>query len=77
DSVFAQAQSLGSYWTMGMPVDAEDQVLRQLMAVTAAQVQSVAARYFGDDQLTVGVLVPQPLAGKKPRPAAAAGGDLH
>ena len=77
DSVFAQAQSLGSYWTMGMPVDAEDQVLRQLMAVTAEQVQSVAARYFGDDQLTVGVLVPQPLAGKKPRPAAAAGGDLH
>ncbi|WP_370681431.1 M16 family metallopeptidase [Comamonas sp. GB3 AK4-5] len=79
DSVFSQAQTLGSYWIMGMPVDAEDQVLRQLMAVTAEQVQSVARRYFGDDQLTVGVLVPQPLAGKKPRPAsaAAAGGDLH
>ncbi|MDR3005049.1 MAG: insulinase family protein [Acidovorax sp.] len=78
DSVFSQAQTLGSYWIMGMPVDAEDQLLRQLMAVTAEQVQSVAQRYFGDDQLTVGVLVPQPLAGKKPRPAsAAAGGDLH
>lgn len=77
DSVFAQAQSLGSYWTMGMPVDAEDQVLRQLMAVTAEQVHSVARRYFGDDQLTVGVLVPQPLAGKKPRPAAPVSGDLH
>jgi len=79
DSVFAQAQSLGSYWVMGMPTDAEDQVLRQLMAVTAEQVQSVAARYFGDDQLTVGVLVPQPLSGKAPRPAgpAAASQDLH
>jgi zinc protease len=29
-----------------------------LRAITPAQVQSVAQRYFGDEQLTVGVLWP-------------------
>jgi zinc protease len=29
-------------------------------------VQSVAARYFNDDQLTVATLVPLPLTDKKP-----------
>lgn len=78
DSVFSQAQSLGSYWTMGMPVDAEDRVLAQLRAITPAQVQAVAAKYFGDDQLTVATLVPQPLAeGAKPRPAPRAGEHLR
>ena len=79
DSVFAQAQSLGSYWVMGMPPDAEDQVLRHLMAITAADVQAVAQRYFGDDQLTVGVLVPQPLEGRPQRPASPVqpGGAVH
>ena len=34
----------------------------------AAQVQAVAAKYFGDDQLTVGTLVPQPgkVPGRRP-----------
>jgi len=44
--------------------------------VTPADVQSVAARFFGEDQLTVGTLVPQPLAaGAKPRTSAAGGAD--
>jgi len=35
-------------------------------------VQAVARQYFGDDQLTVATLLPQPRAdGDTPRPAAA------
>jgi zinc protease len=34
--------------------------MERLRSVTPAQVQSVAARYFGDDELTVATLLPQP-----------------
>jgi len=44
-----------------------------LRAITAEQVQAVAARYFGDDQLTVGQLLPQPLDPNRPRRQAPAG----
>lgn len=60
DSVMNQARELGSYWTQGQPLDAGERLIAQLKAVTAAQVQAVAARYFGDDQLTVATLLPQP-----------------
>jgi zinc protease len=63
-----QARELGSHWVIGMPLDASDRLIERLRAVTAEQVKSVAARYFGDDQLTVGVLRPQPLdPNRKPR----------
>ena len=60
DAVFSQARELGTYWIYGLPLDAGEQLIRRLRDVTPAQVQSVAARYFGDDQLTVGVLRPLP-----------------
>jgi zinc protease len=60
DSVFNQANELGRYWVLGMPLDTGERLIEQLRAVTAQQVQSVAARYFGDDQLTVATLRPQP-----------------
>jgi zinc protease len=47
-------------------------MLAKLKAVTAAQVKDVAARYFGDDALTVGVLDPLPMP-TSARPPAAAG----
>ena len=68
DSVMAQAQELGSLWIQGLPLDADDQLIARLRAVTAAQVQAVAQKYFGDDQLTVATLLPQPRdASAKPR----------
>ncbi len=68
DSVMGQARELGSYWVQGLPIDAGDRIIARLRQVTAAQVQAVAARYFGDDQLTVGVLRPQPVdPNRKPR----------
>jgi zinc protease len=68
DSIMNQAQELGSQWIMGMPLDAQERLIQRLRGVTAAQVQAVAAKYFGDDRLTVGILRPQPIdPNKKPR----------
>ncbi len=68
DSVFGQARELGAYWAYGFGLDASEQLIRRLRGITAAQVQAVAARYFGDDQLTVGVLHPlPPEPGRPPR----------
>lgn len=68
DSVMSQARELGSYWAQGMPLDANAQLIQRLRAVTAAQVQAVAAKYFGDDKMTVATLVPQPVdKSRKPR----------
>lgn len=68
DSVMSQARELGSNWIESLPLDADERLIERLRAVTAAQVQGVAARYFGDDQLTVGILRPQPIdKNRKPR----------
>jgi zinc protease len=69
DSLFNQARELGTQWVQGLPVDAGEQLVQRLRAVTADQVKAVAARYFGDDQLTVAQLMPQPLD-KNRRPRA-------
>ena len=61
DSVFGQANDLGSNWVLGLPLNTNDRLLALLKTVTPAQVQDVAARYFGDDQMTVATLLPQPL----------------
>ena len=80
DSIYGQANDLGSNWVEGFPLDADDRILKLLRTVTPEQVKSVAQRYFGDDQLNVGTLVPQPIeAGKKraaPQPDAS-GSRLH
>jgi len=68
DSVMSSAQEQGSLWTLGLPPDTNPRLIAQLRQVSAAQVQAVAAKYFGDDQLTVAVLEPQPLnPNRKPR----------
>ncbi len=72
DSVFNQAQALGRYWALGLPLDAGERLVERLRGVTAEQVQSVAARYFGDDQLTIATLRPQPAdPTRRARPAVA------
>ena len=79
---------IGSLETAGYPHKTIDLMIRKLQEVTAAQVQEVAKKYLVDDSLTVAVLDPQPLAGRKPaaapkdcamrnkrlRPGCAAGG---
>ncbi len=76
DSVFNQARELGVAWTLGMPPDHGAQLIARLRQVTAAQVQAVAQKYFGDDSLTVAILRPQPLSGQ-PRPRRASAGARH
>ena len=79
DSVFSQARELGSNWVQGLPLDASARLIAQLRTVTAGEVQAVAAKYFGDDQMTLSTLLPQPMdPNRKPRqPSAPANGELH
>ncbi len=79
DGVFNQARELGSNWISGLPLDASAQLIARLRTVTSAEVQSVAAKYFGDDQLNIATLVPQPIdPNRKPRARpAAAGASRH
>ncbi len=72
DSTFNQARELGSSWIEGMPLDSADRVLERLNTITAADVQAVAAKYFGDDTLTVATLLPQAGGRAFPRKPAAA-----
>ncbi|MBX9817714.1 MAG: insulinase family protein [Burkholderiaceae bacterium] len=68
DSVFNQARALGVGWINGYPLGSDQRLLERLRTVTAAQVQAVAAQYFGDDALTVATLLPQPMdKTRKPR----------
>ena len=76
DSVFNQARELGSNWVQGLPLDAGGRVIAALRTITAAEVQAVAAKYFGDDQLTVATLMPQPVDPNR-KPRAATPGARH
>ena len=69
DSVFNQAQELGRYWVLGMGLDASDRLMAALRTVRPEDVQSVAQRYFGEERLNTGVLVPDPSRRQAQRPA--------
>ncbi|WP_332777396.1 M16 family metallopeptidase [Polaromonas sp.] len=71
DSVFSQARELGSHWVLGLPLDAGARLIARLRTVSGDEVKAVAARYFGDDQLTQATLLPQPLDQTRPARAAA------
>lgn len=76
DSVFNQARELGTAWVQGQPLDANERLIERLRTVTADQVKAVAAKYFGEDQLTVARLLPQPL-NKERKPRTASAGARH
>ena len=77
DSLFNQAQEMGSYWIEGLPLDTSDRLISELSSITPAQVQWVAQKYFGDDHLTVGTLVPMPIKSEAARKAANAANALR
>lgn len=72
DSMFAQAMEIGQLEAVGLPYTSGERIIEKLKAVTAAQVQAVAKRYFVDDSLTVGVLDPLPPSAAAPRRSFAA-----
>ncbi|WP_414691452.1 M16 family metallopeptidase [Noviherbaspirillum sp.] len=66
DSTFGQAMEIGEMEMSGISHTKLDRIIEKLGQVSAAQVQAVAGKYFGDDSLTVATLVPLPLTEKKP-----------
>lgn len=68
DSMFAQARQIGALESIGLSHRSIDTQVERIRRVTAEEVQQVAKRYFGDDALTVALLDPQPLSGKRPAP---------
>lgn len=71
DSMFAQAMEIGQLEAVGIPHTKNRRLIEKLQAVTAAEVQAVAGKYFGDAALTVAELDPQELSGSpRARPAA-------
>jgi len=70
DSIFGQAMEIGMMELSGLSHRDIDRIIEKLREVSAAQVQAVAQKYFGDDSLTVATLYPLPLEDKKPAPVA-------
>ena len=68
DSVFYQAMQIGQMESVGLGYKAIPVMLKKLQGVTAEQVREVATAFLKDDNLTVGVLDPQPLSGKIKHP---------
>lgn len=62
DSMYMQAMSIGSLEASGYGWRAEAIMLDKLQQVTASEVQAVAKHYLVDDQLTLGELIPLPIA---------------
>ncbi len=77
DSVMAQAMEFGGLEIAGFSHRDADRILERIRAVTAAEVQSVANRYFGDDALTVVTLSPQSIANGAARSPQSAGARRH
>ncbi len=66
DSMFFQAQQIGSLEMAGIPHTTIDVQLEKLRAVTPEQVRDVARKYFRDEALTIVELDPQPLPARRP-----------
>lgn len=61
DSMFYQAMQIGQLETAGFSWRLLQDYPAKLQAVTAAQVQAVAQKYFNKDNMTVATLDPQPI----------------
>ncbi len=61
DSIFYQAMQIGTLETVGLGWRLGEEYVARIKAITAEQVQAVARKYFVDQGLTVGELVPLPL----------------
>lgn len=77
DSVMAQAMEFGGLEIAGFSHRDADRILERIRAVTAAEVQAVANKYFGDDALTVVTLSPQPVANGSTRSPQSTGARRH
>ncbi len=67
DSLMAQAMEIGRIEMSGFSWRDIDRLLEKIRSVTAAEVQAVAGKYFGEDTLTIAVLEPQPIEPAAPK----------
>lgn len=78
DSVYYQAMIIGMLETVGLDWRQSEAYVERIQAVTAEQVREVARKYLNDDQLTVAVLEPLPIAAETtPRAAIQGGRHAH
>jgi len=78
DSVFYQAMKLGQLAAIGLDWRLADEYVARIKAVTAEQLQAVAAKYLVDSHLTVARLEPLPMEnGETQDRVATGGGDVH
>ncbi len=59
DSVLGQASRIGRMWSVGLPETASATINEKLKEITPDQVKQVAIKYLNEDNMTVGVLLPQ------------------
>ena len=71
DSMISQAREIGALEIAGISHKRIDLQLEKLREVTPEQVQAVARKYLVDDSLTIALLDPQPLDGRRPAPPPA------
>ncbi len=74
DSIFSQAMESAQLEIVGFAQSTAPLMLERIRAVTSAQIQAVARKYFSDDTLTVVTLLPQPV---NARPSAPPAGLRH
>ncbi len=60
DSIMSQANELGVYWVVGLPIELANEFVRAVSDVKPEQVMAVAKRYLNSSNLTSAVLVPKP-----------------
>ena len=77
DSLMGQAMEIGMDEMVGLSWKDDDYQLARLRAVTAAEVQAVARKYFSDDGVTVARLDPLPVDPEARARAAAAAPHRH
>lgn len=77
DSLASQAMVLGSLLTKGLPTNTFEQWIENLRKVTPQQVQAVAQKYFSQDAVTIGELLPNGLEAKAGANKINMGGGVH
>jgi zinc protease len=78
DSVFNLAMQIGRLAAVGLDIRLLDRYVERIDAVTAEQVRVVARKYLRDDNVTVAVLDPLPIAkGQRRSPVRTGGSHAH
>lgn len=65
DSIDSQGMLIGSLATVNLPYSEFDNYQKQIEKLTPAQITAVAKKYLIEDNLTIGVLLPQQISGDK------------